>query len=116
MEVERTPTDNERREVARRIKSWEWKSAPPECLLNSLAFGDDCPGTEDDPNTIGCHECECMAANRLAELIEPEPERTCNNVACSPCAFRCSKCGWSDKDRCDFNYCPNCGAKVVDNG
>lgn len=51
---------------------------------------------------------------RIADLIEPEPERTCGNVACSPCAFMCSNCGWFDKDRCDFNFCPNCRAKVVD--
>ena len=64
-------TDDERREVARRLRDWTWKSSPPECLLNQLAFGNDCPGTDDDPDAIGCDECEVMAAKRLADLIEP---------------------------------------------
>lgn len=64
-------TDDERREVAARLRDWTWKSAPPECLLNQLVFGEDCPGTDDDPDTIGCAECECMAAKRLADLIDP---------------------------------------------
>lgn len=71
-------SDEERREVARKLRDWTWKSAPPECLLNQLAFGDDCPGTDDDPDAIDCHQCEAMAANRLADLIEPgEPEVKC---------------------------------------
>ena len=40
-------------------------------------------------------------------------ERTCRNVAVTPLAFRCGECDWFDKNRCDFNFCPNCGAKVV---
>lgn len=64
-------TDDERRDVARRLREWTWKSAPPECLLNQLVFGDDCPGTDDDPDTIDCHQCEVIAAKRLADLVEP---------------------------------------------
>jgi len=66
------PTDDERRDVARRLREWTWKSAPPECLLNQLVSGDDCPGTDDDQDTIDCHQCEVIAAKRLADLIDPD--------------------------------------------
>lgn len=81
--------DTERREVARRLRDWTWKSGPPECLLNQLVFGDECPGTDDDPDTIGCDECEVMAAKRLADLIEPDiypdnPDKTQQGLS-GPC-------------------------------
>lgn len=50
--------------------------------------------------------------NRLADLIEPEPERTCRPViedeteVCSDCGYDIDGYGWS--------YCPNCGAKLVE--
>ena len=30
--------------------------------------------------------------------------------------YECNVCGWLlyDEDRADFNYCPNCGAKMVE--
>lgn len=53
---------------------------------------------------------------RVKQMMEHyyKPERTCRNAAVTPLAFRCGKCGWFDKNRCDFNYCPNCGARVID--
>lgn len=86
--------------------------------------------------------------NRLADLIEPEPERTCrfipdyiatvydeddNEVDTEEpsedcCAFECTECGgamiygdmgWFDTEppyKPHFEYCPYCGAKVVENG
>ena len=59
-------------------------------------------------------------ADRLAGLIEPEPERTCRDEGTS--AFRCGRCGAfalrdAITDLCGpipIRYCPNCGAKVVD--
>lgn len=67
--------------------------------------------------------------NRLADLIEPEPERTCHIKLCD-CTdslgqkmHRCSECGAlmtddvcffeGELDIDGFHYCPNCGAKVV---
>lgn len=109
------PTNEERREVARRLKSWKWKSAPPECLLNSLAFGDECPANDDDPETIDCHECECMAAHRLADLIDP---RTCRKVPgkmkYGERKPKCSECGYSLGDK-RWNFCPKCGCEVMGN-
>ena len=55
----------------------------------------------------------------LADLIEPEPERTCRDLGgeygtnCEAYDFGCSECGFG----CDIpqpNYCPHCGAKVVE--
>lgn len=61
-------------------------------------------------------------ALKLADLIEPEPERTCkrrnhdtDNYYMRCCS--CSECnaGWFE-DIYDkpFSYCPHCGAKVVE--
>lgn len=70
--------------------------------------------------------------DRLADLIEPGPERTCSinadwsNGKLEHCVYRCSACGAvmlddacyfdgsSDLDW--FHYCPNCGAKVTEVG
>lgn len=56
-------------------------------------------------------------AGRLADLIEPEPERTCRKVPgrmkYGTRMPKCSECGQSlGDDR--WNYCPKCGAKVVE--
>lgn len=48
--------------------------------------------------------------NRLADLIEPAPERTCHPVIEDETAV-CSECG-EDIDGYGWTYCPNCGAKV----
>ena len=70
----------------------------------------------------------------IADLIEPEPERTCRNDSKvgsnSPgwlFDFKCSECGaelcaeemgnsplWVDGDAEPISYCPNCGAKVIE--
>lgn len=56
-------------------------------------------------------------ALKLADLIEPEPERTCRKV---PGRMRygerkpkCSECGYSLGDPRWF-YCPKCGGKIID--
>lgn len=103
------PTDKERREVARKLKSWEWKAVSPKCLLNSLVFDDECPGTDDDPDTITCQECERMAARRLADLIEPA------KTGPGSLSGVCPKCGGSTYVVCDdYDWwvitCDVCGA------
>lgn len=61
----------------------------------------------------------------LADLIEPEPERACTgSISKTTCEWICERCGGSIqgavfKPGIDAftdvpNYCPNCGAKVVD--
>ena len=56
----------------------------------------------------------------LADLIEPEPERTCRLVMIAPGWWECDECAQGiDWDSCNENdppsctYCPNCGAKVI---
>lgn len=56
--------------------------------------------------------------NYLADLIEPEPERTCEFIPFieddgSVFVENCSECDAAVLSRCGFNYCPNCGARVV---
>lgn len=70
---------------------------------------------------------------RLADLIEPEPERTCHNVSNDEKWFTCSECGanvyggsyrhsfvdesgvrwYTTANKPGWNYCPNCRARVT---
>lgn len=60
-------------------------------------------------------------AERLADLIDPEPERTCLNMADNydGMGFVCSKCTRAvPEDEYDpeiDEYCSGCGAKVIGN-
>lgn len=111
------PTNEERREIAENLRNMtvrgqcRYAEQFYELLEETVMYSWD------------FHEFEDVA-ERLADLIEPEPERTCRMEVnwdydgdC-PAYYRdyvCSEC----KD--DFiyykhsrvNYCPNCGAKVV---
>lgn len=111
------PTDDERREAAANIRN----------AANRVK--DD---LQDDPDytplaalyVVSCgirrglpHYKDLL---HLADLIEPEPERTCHNdlkdsdyggVWPIP-HFKCSSCGGLFASY-EFDYCPNCGAKVV---
>lgn len=119
-------TDDERREVATRLRA-NAKAHPHMGLLLNFAFADKGlnPDGEMEYNVTSYH-----AAMRLADLIEPEPERTCH-IKISDCTdslgqkmYRCSECGsLTTDDACFFegepdigwfSYCPNCGAKVVE--
>lgn len=141
------PTNEERREVARNIrnadltkhasyyeevKGWDHVRATRFVLVSNLgsAIGIDKAIFSIDDLKI-----------RLADLIEPEPERTCHNLSefqdCD--CFTCSNCGESYEMRrlkydideyctlddaikaldydgcyCDVRYCPNCGSKVIE--
>ena len=68
---------------------------------------------------------------KIRERIEHEPEKTCKNVGCQ---MTCSECGanvygaiyehsfvnkngkriYTTANEPKWNYCPNCGAKVVE--
>lgn len=68
-----------------------------------------------------------QAIERIGKLMrhEPETERTCRNTTRHRYyGFECSECKWSayepndygnDVRFDDFNYCPNCGSKVIRN-
>lgn len=118
-------SDEERMEVAKRLRG-----------IEAVQF--------DDGELVDCGEVEAelgLASDdgawyrledvlRLADLIEPAPERTCRNEADAlneregfeTYDFVCSECGYNelkrDADRVlclrlfDLNYCRMCGARV----
>lgn len=110
-------TDEERCEVAAKLRENRDLLAP----YNIVEYIFDDPWNHDSGEEV---------ANRLADLIEPE-ERTCRNTAGKPFAgyrmFSCSECGaylevdgdtdanlFAGGERPMPRYCPNCGAKVVE--
>lgn len=114
------PTDEERRAVAARLRDFE-RLRPVFKESNVCAFS--------DALGIGYMDWEHICAC-LADLIEPEPERTCHveykcrkgviwpRAVCSVCGHDLSHrdavddCGEDEVELCP--YCPNCGAKVVE--
>lgn len=104
------PTNDERREVAARLRKFESDSVG--------SYSEFCEKLDE---VIGCGERQ-WTCDRLADLIEPEPERTCRNEFDRCFAFECSECGVNveggdmlghNSSEGAFNFCPNCGAKVV---
>lgn len=130
------PTNEERREVARKLR-YIGEHGGPEWGTAACCIAE-CIGEDNYPLWGG----SSPLFTKLAYLIEPEPERTCENMSdfqdCD--CFICSECGeafetarleydddlfyslndavhedYYDRCGCDLNYCPNCGAKVVEN-
>lgn len=122
------PTNEERRKVARCLRGDPMDTMIPHRKgrnhgmgLHEAAdrFWDLC----DRIKKAGEYDIAFSSASVLAYLIEPEPERTCKDVEGGN-LFRCSKCGcelmriadgWKPLYMGDVNYCPNCGARVVEN-
>lgn len=125
------PTNEERREVAARLRELpcipseldQWKGR--ELFLEPSRY-DEADYAQIHRILLGCfpadimHPCDYEDLHcRLADLIEPEPERTCHIVMVSPGEWECDACGgginWDSYDEGDppnCNYCPNCGARV----
>ena len=120
------PTNDERREVAARLREkYREKYCPGVWQVQSV----------NDQIWMYLKDLEaCLpdgysAFNVLADLIEPE-ERTCHvklvdvTDSLGQKMYQCSECGaLMTDDACFFDgvdeigwysYCPNCGAKVVD--
>ena len=98
------PSNEERREVAAKLRSLKF------------TFEDD---LEDELSAF-YDALECNPRQKrwetnpywfLANLIEPE-ERTCQRVWTPSSMYICSKCSWFLSQ--PVNFCPNCGAKVVE--
>lgn len=115
------PTNDERSEVARKLRRiiGKYKCYYPLCLLYNRIIGGDCEVVGRNVKECG-NECFDSLLARLADLIEPEPERACHIVMASPGEWECDACGggidWDSYDEGDTpncNYCPNCGAKVM---
>lgn len=134
-------TDEERHEMARKLRELPTDMYEVEELWETKGL-DTCCKDQTDYYLIhfvlfGCfpadhmHPCDYEELHmRLADIIEPEPERTCRIKLCD-CTdslgqkmYRCSNCGaLTTDDACFFDddgdigwfeFCPNCGAKVVD--
>ena len=103
------PTNDERREVAARLR---------EHIGKPLFTG------QDVEDIIGVQRSDFdviladASYRRLADLIEPKPERTCRDDGAG--VFRCTRCGAFVKrdavmdctGQIPLRYCPNCGARV----
>ena len=110
------PTDEERREVAEILSKTRIERY--NSILNGIHLGE---SIRVGAQIVSPHEDQVRAAaDRLADLIEPEPERTCRmeyagevppSVRYS-CYF-CSECGSPIYNDMEPSYCPYCGAKVV---
>lgn len=108
-------TDDERREAAARLRKmtpeWMGLGGWRFYLKPRLGISAIIQVTEGDPRNV---------SNALADLIEPEPERTCHmlsdkaasNAMCGP-ALRCDACGAAVPAAGAPRYCPHCGAKVL---
>lgn len=117
------PTNYERREVARRLrKIADSEKATKMDVKNTIGLYQGCYTKRYSPESV----------KRLADLIEPEPERACKpNVWCDGIVkchgvyerwlAECGSCGAilseaSSEERariCLPNYCPNCGTRVI---
>ena len=105
-------TNDERHEVAVRLRELDtsrWYDGMDEVCALEDACG--C--------SIGQDWQDMELKDRLAKLIEPELKRTCHNLGGEEGTnyelydFGCSLCGYC-ADITEPNYCPYCGAKVVE--
>ena len=115
------PTNEERREVAARLRNYEnlresFRESPICAFIDAL--------------WIGYLDWEGVCS-RLADLIEPEPERTTRlellatevdeNGDALAVGVHCALCGLLDEEVVGadpdnwmlWRYCPSCGAEVV---
>lgn len=100
------PTNEERREVAARLRDYE--NLRETFMESAICAFLDVLSLEGYLDWRG-------VCNSLAELIEPE-ERTCRNVAAEGVLFECSECGAKTVDAVGNytqEYCAACGAKVI---
>lgn len=109
-------TNEERREVARKMRLNAWMAHH---MNTSDDFAREVFRAAMD-EAIGDYRA---AIDRLADLIEPEHERTCRRrnhdtdnyyMRCCSCS-RCNAGWFEDIYDKPFSYCPHCGAKVVGN-
>lgn len=109
-------TNEERREVAEEMRQRMREGYN----FTALNIADEIDVNEADYDEPYRFDDDCW--KRLADLIEPEPERTCKEISNSnmyhgaayevqlSCDHTCI-CEWDEK----LKYCPECGAKVVNN-
>lgn len=133
-----TATSDERRDMARKLRELPIDVYEVEEMWESEGLNTDCHDQTDYYLIyfvlFGClpadhmHPCDYEELHaRLADLIEPEPERTCEikreRHPGYPTTYGiCSRCGAlvnaeravsNATDYLPTRFCPNCGAKVV---
>ena len=114
--------DNERRKIAQSLRD-SWKQTwHGEKMMHRLRIA---LGIGHEVSAYGKFRYYRAVAERLADLIEPEPERTCRDAGDNN-KFVCSECGasldyegwyddptyWVDDVAAAVKYCPNCRAMV----
>ena len=115
------PTDEERRKVAAEMRGY------PAELIATLHPAEDALAyyVLDLMEIVGLEDGKVMGLfARLADLIEPEPERTCRMVLDEDVTslleydevFRCTSCGEEvvRKTGTTIRFCPMCRARVTD--
>ena len=109
-------TNEERREIAARLRGI---AARNQGSLGAKRMGEVLMTAQEVTVTRGLPSVTHVL-ERYADLIEPEPERTCRLVMIAPGWWECDECAqgidWdscSERDPPSCSYCPNCGAKVV---
>ena len=110
-----TPTSDERREVAERLRKEAngYRRNRAHGVRTEIDLGD-VPGVFQDMTHFcwlhGTVRCEDML-DRLADLIDP----TCHLLPSSDGGFGCDRCyTWFPSMKEKTNYCPRCGARVVE--
>lgn len=106
------PTNDERREVAARLREQKvWDI----CTDFEYCIGDICDAVFDDDGDLNDM---FRLQSALADLIEPEPERTTTRHGKFKTKYGnkvplCECCGYSIGDK-RYNFCPQCGARVIE--
>lgn len=119
------PTNEERHEVAARLRSLNdniyhvrkvYDAAGITILCNDQAdYYQMCNAVCGYLPAEVMHPCDYKEFhNRLADLIEPEPERTGHLVEREDGSYACSECGASYLCMTDATYCPDCGVRLED--
>lgn len=98
------PTNDERREVARRLR-YVAEHGAPEWATTACCIAE-CIGEDDYPLWNGSG----LLFSKLADLIEPE-ERTCHMVD-NGVELCCSECDGRHSYDDEPDYCMHCGARV----
>lgn len=104
------PNDDERRNVAARLRELEHHYNK-----NWVVKCGELPAPVDDAMHVCCIDRIAYGSEickRLADLIEPVPERTCRMID-NGAELCCSECDWRHDYDDEPKFCAGCGAKVV---
>lgn len=105
------PTNDERRKAARKLRECRGGWSSGECYYTIIRT----LGLPDTSREEGGH----ALYSAIADLIDPEPEQTCEDVSTEYGKFECSNCGCRITDTTYVEnggvyFCPDCG-KAVEN-